>query len=87
MKNCTDDCRQKPEISLKTLSNCLEGMAYTLKLSRDVPSDRNRKDVKTNRQNYADWLMNEEVVTSLKVFVDEFGVNIHTKRCFGRCTG
>ena len=23
---------EKPEISLKTLSNCLEGMAYTLKL-------------------------------------------------------
>ena len=36
---------EKPEISLKTLSNCLEGMAYTLKLSRDVPSDRNRMDV------------------------------------------
>ena len=44
---------EKPEISLKTLSNCInciEGMAYTLKLSRDVPSDRNRLDVKTDRQ-------------------------------------
>ena len=69
---------EKPEISLKTLSNCLEGMAYTLKLSRDVPSDRNRMDAKTDRQNYANWLMSEEVVNSLKVFVDEFGVNIHT---------
>ena len=77
---------EKPEISLKTLSNCLEGMAYTLKLSRDVPSDRNRMDVKTERQNYANWLMSEEVVNSLKVFVDEFGVNIHTKRSFGRST-
>ena len=77
---------EKPEISLKTISNCLKGMAYTLKLSRDVPSDRNRLDVKTDRQNYANWLMNEEVVNSLKLFVDEFGVNIHTKRSFGRST-
>ena len=69
---------EKPEISLKTLSNCLEGMVHTLKLSRDVPSDRNRMDVKTDRQNYANWLMGEEV-NSLKVFVDEFGVNIHSK--------
>ena len=60
-------------------------MAYTLKLSRDVPSYRNRMDVKTDRQNYANWLMSEEV-NSLKVFVDEFGVNIHTKRSFGRST-
>ena len=30
--------------------------------------------------------MSEEVVNSLKVFVDEFGVNIHTKRSFGRST-
>ena len=30
--------------------------------------------------------MSEEVVYSLKVFVDEFGVNIHTKRSFGRST-
>ena len=76
---------EKPEISLKTLSNCLEGMAYTLQLSRDVPSGRNRMDVKTDRQNYANWLMSEEV-NSLKVFVDEFGVNIDTKRSFGRST-
>ena len=40
---------EKPEISLKTLSNCLERMTYTLKLSRDVPSDWNRMDVKTDR--------------------------------------
>ena len=77
---------EKPGISLKTLSNCLEGMAYTLKLSRDVHSERNRMDVKTDRQNYANWLMSEEVVNSLKVFIDEFGVNIHTERSFGRST-
>ena len=76
---------EKPEASLKTLSNCLEGIAYTLKLSRAVPSDRNRMDVKTDRQNYASWLMSEEVVNNLKVFVDEFGVNFHTKS-FGRST-
>ena len=28
--------------------------------------------------------MSEEVVNSLKVFVDKFGVNIHTRRSFGR---
>ena len=61
---------EKPEISLKTLSNFLEGMAYTLKLSRDVPSDRNRMHVKTDQQNYPNWPMSEKVVSSLKVFVD-----------------
>ena len=43
-------------------------------------------DVKTDRQNYANWLLSEDVVNSLKVFVDEFGVNIYTKRSFGRST-
>ena len=36
---------EKREISLKMLSNCLEGIVYTLKLSRDVPLDMNRMDV------------------------------------------
>ena len=44
---------EKQEISLKTLFSCLEGMVYTLKLSRDVSSDRNRTNVKTDRRNYA----------------------------------
>ena len=37
-------------------------------------------------KNYANWLMSEKVVNSLKVFVDEFGVNIRTKSSFGRST-
>ena len=42
-------------------------------------------DVKTDRQNYVNWLKSEEVDNSLKVF-DEFGVNIHRKRSLGRST-
>ena len=84
MKQINEELRrrlpEKPEISLKTMSDCLEGIAYTLKLSRNVPSDRNKMDVEADWQNYTNWLMSEEVVYSLKVFVDEFGVNIHTKQ-------
>lgn len=71
---------EKPRVHMRTLANALDGLAYTVKLSRDVPADRNRPDVKDDRYEYARWLTNSDIVNTKKVYVDEFGVNIHTKR-------
>ena len=75
---------EKPRVPMRTLANALDGLAYTVKLSRDVPADRNRPDVKDDRYEYARWLTNSDIVNTKKVYVDEFGVNIHTKRNEGR---
>ena len=43
----------KPQISDKTLSNKIDGLAYTLKLSRDVSS---------GRREYAEWYLSPQTV-------------------------
>ena len=69
----------KPEICDKTL--CL---AFTLKLSRDSPAQQNSSETKVDRKQHIEWMMSVEVVNSLKIYIDEFGCNIRTKRNFGR---
>ena len=74
----------KPEICDETLSNAIDGLAFTLKLSRDTPAQRNSSETKVDRKQHVEWLMSAEVVNSIKIYIDEFGCNIPTKRNFGR---
>ena len=75
---------EKPEVSDRTLSSKIEGLAYTLKLSRDSPADRNSLDTKVGRREYAEWCLSPQIVNAMKIYIDEFGCNIHCKRSFGR---
>ena len=74
----------KPVICDKSLSNAIDGLAFTLKLSHDTPSQRNSSETKVDRKQHVVWMMSAEVVNSLKTDIDEFGCNIHTIRNFGR---
>ena len=65
----------KPEICDKTLSNAIDGLAFTLKLSRDTPAQRNSSETKVDRKQHVEWMMSTEVVYALKIYIDEFGSN------------
>ena len=74
----------KANVHYKTVSNAIDGLACTLKVSRDSPQDRNSAETKAWRKEYSEWLMSAEVLNAMKIHFDEFGCNIHTKRTFGR---
>ena len=61
----------------------MDGILYSLKLSRILPADRNRPDVIEGRHEYANWFL-EEANIHHPVFIDECGFNIWTARSQGR---
>ena len=69
----------KPYFSEQALSNALDGSLITLKLTRDRPAERNTVNTIEQRYDYARWLMGPKVVNENKFFIDEFGINIHTR--------
>ena len=71
---------QKPTISIKTLSRSIDGPAYTPKLNRYSPAQRNATEILSARKQYAEWILSADAEGAEKLYVDEFGVNIHTKR-------
>ena len=73
----------KPHFSITSLSRCLDGECISLKMSRDVPAERNSPATKDNRRHYAQWMMSEGI-NSHRIYVDETGFNLWTKRTYGR---
>ena len=73
----------KPEIHESTVARTLNGMLFTLKLVRIVPTERNRADVIEKRREYATWFMNYAILRNC-VFIDECGYNVRTARSHGR---
>lgn len=73
----------KPAFSRMTLCRALEGEMFSVKMTYDVPADRNSVRVKEDRRAYAEWLLNEAMNTP-RVYVDETGFNLWTKRTYGR---
>ena len=70
-------------ISTTTIMRRLDGKLITLKLTRTVPFEWNSEDVKNERHEYAQWMMNTGVVSNL-VYTDEGGFNVWTARNQGR---
>ena len=75
---------QKQTISIKILSRSIDGLAYTLKQNRESPAQRNAPETLAAWKQYAEWILSADAVGAEKIYVDEFGVNILTKRSFGR---
>ena len=76
----------KPSFSDQALSNALDGSLIALKLRRNRPAERNTVvDTIEQRYDYARWLMvlTWSMRTSFSL-IDEFGINIHTRRNQGR---
>ena len=71
----------KPRISVKTITNKVDGLAYPLKLSHG-PADRHSIRTKVWWREYAEWYLSPQTVNEMKIYVDEFGCKIHVKRSF-----
>jgi transposase len=77
----------KPKVTLKTISNVLDGALYTSKKLYVCPFNRNDKRVVDERKAYAEWFvsMQENANQNLEtIFIDECGWDLWTKRDRGR---
>ena len=70
-----DRLPEMPTVNVRTIAKHLDGMLYTLKLSRQLPAERNRPEVIQRRQAYAQWFL-EEANLNHTIFIDECGFNI-----------
>ena len=71
------------EVSESTIANFLDGKLITMKQIRDVPQERNSERVKEIRQQYARWFTEIGSFHNV-IYIDEFGINLWTKRTYGR---
>ena len=78
-----DRLPEMPTVNVRTIAKHLDGMLYTLKLSRQLPAERNRPEVIQRRQAYAQWFL-EEANLNHTIFIDECGFNIWTARNYSR---
>ena len=53
-------------------------------LFRDSPAERNTREILEARRDFAKWLLSPNIITMKKIYIDEFGCNIHTRRSQGR---
>ena len=87
LKQLVDDVRaiwpDKPHFSEATLSRALEGELYSVKLARDCPTERNSERVKDERHHYAQWMLGTGINLD-RVYIDETGFNLWTRRAYGR---
>ena len=74
---------EKPHFSEVTLSRTLDGELISLKLTRDSPSERNSDRVLGMRRDYAQWML-AEGMNQDRIYIDECGFNIWTRRNYGR---
>ena len=72
----------KPIVCQSTVANTIDGMLYSLKAVVDIPEQRNTHETKVSRRDYATWMAVNGNVR--KVYLDECGYNIWTKRSRGR---
>ena len=73
----------KPTFSISTLARCLDGELISFKLARDIPSERNSDRVKSHRKNFSEWMVNGGLARH-RIYVDETGYNLWTRRSYGR---
>ena len=74
---------EKPYVTTQAISKRLDGMFISLKNIRNIPENWNSVECKTERREYAEWLMDEGINRNL-IYVDEFGINVWTSRSKGR---
>ena len=87
LKQMRSDVREcfsnKPNFSISALGRALDGELITLKHVRDIPAERNSDRVKTDRKIYSEWMVNSGLARH-RVYVDECGYNLWTRRSYGR---
>lgn len=73
----------KPHVSDSTVGRALDGELITLKKCHNIPEERNSLQVKDKRVEYAHY-MYERGLQQHRIYIDESGYNLYTKRTYGR---
>ena len=73
----------KPRVTNQMISNALDGSMISLKDVRAIPVNWNIQEVKNQRSEFMNWMLNEGTEKNL-VFLDEFGINMWTSRTKAR---
>jgi hypothetical protein len=74
----------KPVVSDQTVSNICDALLFTVKRIQLHSINRNSASVKEERIVYANWFLQNAILTPILVFVDECGYNMWTSRGQGR---
>lgn len=74
---------RKPQVTTMSVSRALQGQLITLKQAHNISGTRNSPQVKVARIAYAHW-MYEVGLHKHRIYVDETGFNLYTKRTYGR---
>ena len=74
---------RKRQVSDATVSRALECELFTVKLCANIPVERNSERTKQARVTYAHNAYNRGINRD-KVYIDEMGFNMYTKRSYGR---
>ena len=72
----------KPRVSNNLIANALHARLVTLKLTRNLPEQRNSEEVKSARKEMAEWLLRNALTE--KIYIDESGFRLWLKRNQGR---
>ena len=64
----------------KTVSNAIDGLAFTLKTSTNSPQDKNSAERKSCEKS----ISSAERKNAMKISIDEFGCKIYRREIFGR---
>ena len=70
---------EKQQVYERVIGKHLDGILYSLKLSRILPANCNSPDVVEGRHEYANWFL-EEANIHHPVFIVKYGFNIWTAR-------
>lgn len=73
----------KQHVSDATVSRALQGQLITVKLCHNIPQNRNSQEVKEARSIFAHY-MYERGLQQHRIYLDETGYNLYTKRTYGR---
>ena len=68
----------KPRVCNNVIANALHARLVTLKLTRNLPEQRNSEEVKSARKEMAEWLLRNALTE--KIYVDESGFRLWLKR-------
>ena len=74
----------KPHVQKSSIAAALDGMLITLKKLDSRSIQCNSISVKVRRKTYSDWFLQNGILNSHIVFIDESGFNLHTTRSRGR---
>ena len=74
---------QEPHVCDSTITRALQCELITLKLCENVPENRNEEHVKEARARYSHDMYARHLQED-RIYIDEMGYNLYTKRTYGR---